>query len=237
MAGAARYGFEVVTLETAASTNTLALDSGADGRVYVALAQSGGRGRLGAVWHSAPGLGLWMSVALRLPPADLGPAACLAVRDAVAHLGFRPPLTVKWPNDLLAGGRKVCGVLVEHRAGQTALGIGLNRAHATDDFPADVLETASSLLLAYGRAPGHDALLDAVLAALCPRLEAIRGGRGDVVFAEWRAALALEGRTVARGAVCGVVEAVARDGALCVRTETGLARVDAGVIEILEGRP
>lgn len=226
-------GFRIHHFAETASTNSLALDSGADEAVFVADTQTAGRGRRAAPWHSAPGLGLWMSVALRRPPADLGPAAALAVREAAAALlGAGTPLALKWPNDLLADGRKVCGILVEHRAGQSALGIGLNLAHARDDFPDDLRDTATSIALSYGQSPARDEWLCAVLKALRPRLDAIAAGHADAVFAEWRDALGLVGRTVSRGEVCGVVERIERDGALALHTADGLARVDAGVVEV-----
>lgn len=228
-------GFHVEFLAETASTNTLALECNGDQRVFIAERQTGGRGRRGAPWHSAPGLGLWMSIALRRPPADLGFAAGLAVRDAVRNLGFDPPLALKWPNDLLAAGQKVCGVLVEHRAGQTAVGMGINRAHGGHDFPEALRGTATSLALAYGRAPGRDELAQAVLAAYRAHLDVVCAGRGDEVFEAWRAALAIEGREVARGELRGTVERVERDGALQVRAAAGLVRVDAGAVEIVEG--
>ena len=228
-------GFQVEFLPETASTNTLALDCGEDQRVFIADVQTGGRGRRGAVWHSAPGLGLWMSIALRRPPADLGPAAALAVRMAVRDLGFDPPLALKWPNDLLAGRRKACGILVEHRAGQSAVGIGLNLAQAEEDFPPGLRGTATSLALAYGRAPGRDELARAVLVAYRVQLDALDAGRATDVFDAWREVLALEGRAITREGLSGVVEAVERDGALRMRTANGIVRVDAGAVEIVEG--
>lgn len=233
-------GFQMEFLALTASTNTLALECGEDARVFVADVQTGGRGRRGAHWHSGPGLGLWMSIALRRPPGDLGFAAALAVRMAAGDLGFDPPLAVKWPNDLLAvqdgvRGRKVCGVLVEHRAGQTAVGIGVNLAHAEGDFPEDLRGSATSLALAYGRAPARDAMAARVLAAYRGHLEAVCAGRGDEVFEAWRAALGIEGRAIARDGLRGTVERVERDGALRVRTSDGTVRVDAGAVEIVEG--
>lgn len=226
--------FKVHHFDAVESTNSLALDCTEDAVVFVADVQTAGRGRRAAVWHSAPGLGLWMSIALRRPPQDLGIAAVLAMRAAVGQclqLGAAGPLAVKWPNDLLAAGRKVCGILVEHRAGTSAVGIGLNLAHTPGDFPEELRGIATSLHAVYGAAPDRQALLRAILAEFRAR---IVPDAADSVFAEWRAALGLEGRAIARGDLRGVVEAVERDGALRVRTADGLARVDAGVVEILD---
>lgn len=227
-------GFQVHWLREAASTNSLALECGEDACVFVADMQTRGRGRRGAVWHSAPGAGLWMSIALRRPPQDLGFIAALATRDAVAQslrLGAGHALALKWPNDLLAADRKVCGVLVEHRAGMTAVGIGLNLAQKTADFPEELRETAVSLATVFGVTPARDTVLHALLGAYRARLSL----DGAAVFEEWRAALNIVGRTVARGALTGVVEAVERDGALRMRVGKECVRVDAGTVEIQEG--
>ena len=103
------------------STNALALEPGLDGAVYLAERQRTGRGRFGRSWHSAPGLGLWFSVRLTGNPDGLLFAAGLAMRDA---LGAFVPVSLKWPNDIMSGCRKICGMLLERRDGRIALGIG-----------------------------------------------------------------------------------------------------------------
>lgn len=242
-------GFRVDFLREVDSTSTRALAAGEDEVAYVADVQTAGRGRRSAPWHSAPGRGLWMSIALRCPPQDLGFAAVLAVRDALrgpaapgveAPLGAGAALTVKWPNDLLLAGRKVCGVLVEHRAGISAVGIGLNIAQEATEFPEDLREVATSLreagwpLAAQDAHAARDLVLRSLLVGFRVRLDVLRAGRADAVFAEWRAALALEGRAITRGALAGVVEAIDRDGALRVRGADGtVARVDGGAVEVL----
>ena len=230
-------GFRVQFLRETASTNALALEGTVDCAVYVADVQTAGRGRRATPWHSAPGLGLWMSIAVQRPPQDLGLAAVLAVRAAVAKnlpLGTAPPIAVKWPNDLLAAGRKVCGILVEHRAGWSAVGIGLNLSQAPADFPEDLRAIATSLAAVYGSVPARDEWLRVILEEFRVRMARIEAGDGDAVFEEWRAALALEGRTITRGALTGVVESLDRDGALRVRCQEGLVRVDSGAVEVHE---
>jgi BirA family biotin operon repressor/biotin-[acetyl-CoA-carboxylase] ligase len=128
------------------STNDRILELAAadapEGAVVLARAQSAGRGRLGRQWRSGAGKGLYLSVLLRprLPAGALGLlslAAGAAVRRALAGacgLAGR----IKWPNDVLVGGRKIAGVLIEGRSGSDgrhalAVGIGIN----TDWEPAD----------------------------------------------------------------------------------------------------
>lgn len=103
------------------STNRVAMELGQQGdphgTVVIAEEQTAGRGRTGRTWHSEKSSGIYMSILLRPPltpvqaPA-LTLAAGLAVRDAVAEqIGAEPDL--RWPNDLLLNGKKVCGILTE----------------------------------------------------------------------------------------------------------------------------
>lgn len=230
-------GFEVWRHGTVDSTNALALALARDAVAHVAEAQTAGRGRHGAVWHSAPGQGLWLTLALQRSPESLGMIAALATRDAVretCRLGDETTIALKWPNDLLAAGRKVCGILVEHRAGWSAVGIGLNLAQQTTDFPEALRDQATSLALALGRSPDRDHLLEALLTAYRRRLALLDAGGAAAIFEEWRSALDLEGRTIARDTWVGVVDAIEPDGALRVRIQDRQIRVDAGVIEVLD---
>lgn len=126
----------IVLVSEAVSTNLLALslaDSLADGDVVLAGAQSAGRGRLGRDWHSPPG-NLYLTFALR-PSCDprivtaLTIVAAVALADAVAPF-VDPPPAIRWPNDLLLGGRKAAGILAQtlpEGGGRfVALGVGIN---------------------------------------------------------------------------------------------------------------
>lgn len=213
----------VAVLPETDSTNRLALECGEDGAVFVADCQTAGRGRHGNRWDSARGLGLWFSVALPSDTPGLMFAAALAVRDAL-----RPELelAIKWPNDLLHRGRKVCGMLVETRNGRAALGIGLNVHHRAEDFPASLRESAGSLAMAAPEtAWRRDAVLERILAQLDRRLGRIREGGLEAVHAEWAAACGIVGRRVRRGGVEGEVKMIDREGALLVQTGCGMVRV------------
>jgi BirA family biotin operon repressor/biotin-[acetyl-CoA-carboxylase] ligase len=163
LAGAAPLVRELVVLETTGSTNDDALrlaDSGApEGTVVVASRQTAGRGRLGRPWHSSGDGGLYLSIVLR--PA--GPvesltrwtvasalAACEACREASGAA-----IEIKWPNDLIFGGRKVAGTLAELRsaagvATALVLGTGFNVNQQAEDFPAELCDRAVSLRMARG---------------------------------------------------------------------------------------
>lgn len=140
------------------STNDDALaaaKSGAPhGAVFGAETQTRGRGRRGSEWVSSPGAGLWFSVLLRPElSAESGPglALCagLAVRAAVATRVTASTL-VKWPNDVLTGGRKLAGILVESqisgaKLGSVVMGIGINVTQRA--FPDSLSNIATSLAL------------------------------------------------------------------------------------------
>lgn len=142
------------------STNTtlkrLASEGAPEGTVIVADCQNAGRGRLGRSWASASGKGIWMSVLLRpaLRPSDvqtLTLAASVAVCRALESFKI-PGVGIKWPNDILIGGKKVCGILAElsaeaERVTWVIIGIGLNVNHMAGDFPPELSTTATSLRL------------------------------------------------------------------------------------------
>jgi len=115
-------------------------EAGATGPLWIAAAeQTGGRGRSGRHWTSPPG-NLYASLILTYPRllptvAQLSLVAGLAAHDAVARLAPTVPLQLKWPNDVLAGGAKLAGILIEGRANKdgtahnVVVGIGINLAH------------------------------------------------------------------------------------------------------------
>lgn len=151
-------GRPLITLEETDSTNTalrqLAQDGAPEGAAVLARTQTRGRGRQGRLWHSPPGMGVYLSVLLR--PAnwaadDAGWLAALggvAVAETLDRLGVRR-VTLKWPNDVLVNGRKIAGVLVEPRLAErkvefAVLGVGINIHHRAGDFPPELRSTATS---------------------------------------------------------------------------------------------
>ena len=159
------------------STNTHAMaeaEAGApEGMVYFADEQTAGRGRAAHAWASPPGSGLYVSVLLRprLAPADalwLSLAAGLAVREAVKQVTSLEA-DLRWPNDLLFGSRKFCGILTEMNAEVTrvrhlVIGIGIN-VHQ-QRFPDELRELATSLHIETGRDWPRQELLTTLLQSL-----------------------------------------------------------------------
>ena len=144
------------------STNTVAMAAAAqgapEGSVFLAEEQTAGRGRGDHQWHSARSAGIYCSVVLRpkLPPTDvliITLAAGLAVHVAVQEVDSQLVPDLKWPNDVLLGGKKLCGILTEMNSEATqvrhiVIGIGINVNQTS--FPPDLHNTAISLRLASG---------------------------------------------------------------------------------------
>lgn len=229
-------GAEVVHLDETGSTMDDARAGAAAGRpvgtAYVAAAQTAGRGRQGRSWVSEPGAGLWVTFHLRTAaaPGLLAAAAALAVADALeANAGLTADL--KWPNDILYGGRKICGILAESRPGEggpdVMLGIGLN-LRTPAGMPTEVLAIATSIEQAGRPAPSREVLLAALATALERRLEAAEAAP-DALIAAWSARLVTLGRRVRVEAPAetfeGTATAVDASGALLVRLDDGSERV------------
>jgi BirA family biotin operon repressor/biotin-[acetyl-CoA-carboxylase] ligase len=170
-------------LVTVASTNDVALawarDGAPHGAIVTADAQTAGRGRHGRTWASPPGRHLYLSLVVRLGPGIAVPPLTLAVGvglcDGLRALGATAA-GLKWPNDVLVGGRKLAGVLCESAGDAVVVGIGVNRDGAAADLPPEVAARAITLAEVVGRAVGREDLLAAVLDGLAPWIERYRGG-------------------------------------------------------------
>lgn len=229
-------GRRIVAFEEIDSTNSHALQHGDDGTVFVADRQTAGRGRLGRTWHSAPGLGLWFTVALTGDAIEgLSFAAALSVRDALARLAPGAPLKIKWPNDVLCAGRKICGILVEHRAGRTAVGIGLNVHHRRDDFPEELRAKAGSLATEIGGHWDRAEVLRAILTELDRNIILLRGGGLARIHRAWADACALAGRRIRCNGIEGRVREIDARGALIVEAADGIHPIFSGDLEYVDG--
>lgn len=235
--------------EALPSTNTWLLEQGRQGAPEGALAvadlQTAGKGRLGRVWQSPPGVGLLFSLLFRpAPPVTPGQvmmAVAVGVADGLAaHLGVAPRL--KWPNDILFDGGKLAGLLGESSTdggGRTlvVVGCGLNVNLSPADFPPPPPggTPATSLLAGLGRPVPRVPLLHALLVGIEARYESLCAGQSP--YADWRGLCATLGQTVTAqgvgGVVAGVAEDLAEDGSLLVRQADGtLAAVAAGDVTL-----
>lgn len=237
------------------STNTHAMSlarAGApEGTVVIADAQSGGKGRLGRSWVSPPTVNLYLSALLRpAVPASLAPQlnllAAVAVADTVVQICDLAP-TIKWPNDLLVGKKKICGILAEmHTEAGTLhsviLGIGVNINTPPSAFPASLRDKASSLLLASGHRIDRAAFTATLLAHL-EKWYVLWLQKGfPVLQPAWEGyAAGLIGKritvAVPEGTIAGTVLGLDTDGALLVQRGQGGRphRVLAGDVTVVEG--
>lgn len=154
------FGSDILFLKETDSTNNelkrLAAGGAPEGTVVIAERQLSGRGRRGRTWELDEGKGIAMSILLR---PDIAPANIQAVTLAASSAVVRAlePYTktkpeIKWPNDILLSGKKVCGILTEMTAEPDRIlsiivGIGLNVFQQEEDFPGNLKETATSIAL------------------------------------------------------------------------------------------
>lgn len=241
IAGASAAGVRRVAHDQIDSTNTEALRlarRGERGPLWViATQQTAGRGRRGRIWISPPG-NLYASLLLNDPaPVDRWPqlsfVTALAVRDAIADVApdLLPALALKWPNDLLLGGAKLAGILIEGEPAPSptvAIGIGVNcTSHPTDlDYPATDLAAA-------GRRTSADALLDVLSVKLLDRLAQWNQGTGFLeVRAAWLAGAAWLGAEIrvraAGREITGRFEGLDENGCLVLAGSAGPEIVGAG---------
>jgi BirA family biotin operon repressor/biotin-[acetyl-CoA-carboxylase] ligase len=234
------------------STNTAAMAAAAEGApegsVFVAEEQTAGRGRGAHVWESARSAGIYCSVVLRpaLPPSDvlvLSLAAGLAVREAIEQVNARVSADLKWPNDVLIAGKKVCGILTEMNAEATrvryvVVGIGINVNQAS--FPKDLEDAATSLRLATGSEWSRVELVVALLKLLDReyRLLVERADARPSILRRFEEKSSwVRGRQVRveenATRVEGITEGLDERGFLQVRTAQGLRTILSGTVREL----
>lgn len=242
-----RLGRTLLVRESTVSTNDDAWEAwGAglgDGVTVIAESQTGGRGRAGRSWSHTRGLGLAMSCALHLgcdarQAGVLPLAAGLAVAQACERIGV--PVRLKWPNDVLASGRKLAGVLCEMRrdprgSDVVVVGIGLDVRQRTEDFPPELRDVATSLAIAGADVSVEHAAAQ-ILSALEPLWNEAQEGDRAAVLAAWSTRAAFWGETVTvrtpTGPVTGVALRLDDDGALVLRSPSGVeTKLFAGDLE------
>jgi BirA family biotin operon repressor/biotin-[acetyl-CoA-carboxylase] ligase len=221
-----------LTDSTNARARELALAGAPDGTVVTASEQSAGRGRQGRTWAAPAGKALLLSAIVReLTPRDALLPLAVPVAVASACDGFAgTSCGIKWPNDIWVGGRKLSGILLEGRPqeGWAVIGVGLNVGTRREEFPDELRELATSLVIESGADPGVEVVLDAVLSSLDEWL----GQPADAVLEAWRARDVLRGRRVRWNGGEGQANGIDEDGGLVVETETGRVVLDAGEVHL-----
>jgi BirA family biotin operon repressor/biotin-[acetyl-CoA-carboxylase] ligase len=218
---------------TTTSTNddvaALARSGAPEGIWLRADAQAGGRGRHGRVWVSPPG-NLYASTLVRIragdpPPHSLAMVAAVALEQLL--MAFIPPdrLMIKWPNDLLADGAKISGILLDGLGDAVVVGVGVNLAHHPDG-----LDRATTSLSHFTVAPDPAAFLIELAASFAHWLARWRGEGLAVVLQRWQArahpiGAALTIRSADADGVEGLFDGLDADGALRLRLASGEVRV------------
>jgi BirA family biotin operon repressor/biotin-[acetyl-CoA-carboxylase] ligase len=242
---------QVAYHRTVPSTNSVALELCRQGQcvspqLVLASQQTAGRGRGANVWWSAPG-SLTFSVLLRpaefsLPQSmwprmslTMGLSVCQAVDELSSDVpGVQAGL--KWPNDVLLDGRKVCGVLVEvgpRPSEALVIGIGVNVNNSFAEAPADIQSRAIALSDLAGQPLDMTHVLVAVLRQIEHYLALLAEGSPELATA-WQARCALRGKTVeirsGTRTTTGVCQGIDEEGALVLLSEAGPTRVFGGVV-------
>jgi BirA family biotin operon repressor/biotin-[acetyl-CoA-carboxylase] ligase len=206
-----QLGRRVLVFPRLESSNTLALSLATDpalhGVVLLAGEQAAGRGQYGRSWQAPPHSSVLMSLLLFPPPALRRPAllvawAAVSVCELVrAMTGL--PARIKWPNDVLVGDKKVCGILIEQRnSGDRALplatvvGVGLNVTQPAEAFAAAGLPDAASLFSASGKLLDVAEVACQLIAQLDEEHDRLLQGDFATLEARWRERLGLLGRQV-----------------------------------------
>lgn len=246
-----RVAIEVLPETDSTNNRLLALPPPAPGSARACLAeyQTVGRGRRGRRWWCPPGAGICLSLAWQFdrPPPDLSAlsvVAGLAVRQSLLSGGFED-IMLKWPNDLVAGIRKLGGLLVEMRAEgngpcHVVVGVGINHR-----LPASLegqirqdggLAPIDLVSICGGDPPDRNAVAGKLIGDLieCMNRFAVEGARGLV--ADWRSADALSGREItvdtAGRRLSGRAAGIDKDGALRVELDDRVERITAGDVSV-----
>jgi BirA family biotin operon repressor/biotin-[acetyl-CoA-carboxylase] ligase len=196
-------GRQTLVFDRLDSTNShaalLADDTGNDGIAILAREQTAGRGQHGRVWTAPSGSSVLLSLLLFPPPALRRPTlltawAAVSVCETIAHLAGLSA-TIKWPNDVLIEGRKVCGILIEQGRG-TVAGIGLNLNQAASHFQIAGLEQAGSLATFTSKRYDCDAAARSLIQKLDEEYVRLHEGDAHSLESRWAERLNLLGRVV-----------------------------------------
>jgi BirA family biotin operon repressor/biotin-[acetyl-CoA-carboxylase] ligase len=219
-----------------------------EGEVIIAEAQTRGRGRLGRNWVSPPFVNLYFSVILRpqLPPVhapQLTLMAAVALADTIASFIGTPP-TIKWPNDILVGGKKLAGILTEsscdsERIEFVILGIGVNLNYPVALMPEVIRERATSILTLTKNNIEREAFLQRLIQDLDRCYGELEEVGFDSLALRWEACFGLRGKGVrvqmTDHIVIGTAKGIDRDGALIIEDDRGeRQRIVAGDVFLLE---
>lgn len=207
-----------------------------EGTIIIADEQTAGRGRLKRAWLSPKGsiaLSIILYPSLLYLPSLIMLASLAVVHSIESVTGLKSQ--IKWPNDVLVNGKKVCGILIEsdvrgNRVDYTIIGIGINVNLRLSDFP-EILPTATSLSNELGRGVSRLSLIRRLLVEIERLYLTLQAGGS--IFEEWRDSLVTLGKRIrlksGKTIYEGIAESVASDGSLLLRQSDGsLTKIVAG---------
>ncbi|MGB8216921.1 MAG: biotin--[acetyl-CoA-carboxylase] ligase [Candidatus Methanoperedens sp.] len=230
------------------STNIIAREmagSVEEGTVVIAESQTGGRGRLGRKWLSPEG-GIWLSIILKpgiqpLYAPRITLMAGVSAAKTIRSLGI--PAKIKWPNDILINGKKVCGILTEIEAEidmieYCVVGIGIDANVDTESFPEEIRDSSTSLKKELGREINRVDFVQKLLSEFDALYLKFRKDEFPSILDEWRNMSATIGEwvkiTTQSRTIYGEAIGVDNEGALILETDEGkLEKIVAGNCEHL----
>jgi BirA family biotin operon repressor/biotin-[acetyl-CoA-carboxylase] ligase len=246
-----KFGRKIRYQEVVHSTQILAHEWAREGieegALVVAEQQEAGRGRLGRKWYSPSHTGVWMSLILR-PSILLTDASHLTL---LASLGVKQgiervtglPIQIKWPNDLLIHGKKICGILTELRGEQdqvhyVIIGIGINVNTPKESWPEEIRRIATSLAIELGGPVHRASLIAAILEELEEVYQQYMNQGFTKIKAQWEKSSGILGKSIvartAQGTYTGIAEQLTGQGALLLRTDQGLIPIHSADILLKE---
>lgn len=241
-------GHKIIFMQEVNSTNDyakqIALNEG-EGTIVIAEKQTGGKGRMGRRWVSPPGTGIWMTLVLKpeLHPSkvyQITQAIAVAVAEAIWET-CRLKAGIKWPNDIIVNGKKICGILTEMSAEPDlvyyiVVGIGINVNTGSEDIPDEIRDKASSLKVELGR----DVSRKELLVHVAEHIEEVykrfvSGGFGAIVYDCNRLSVVLDREVEVIGINCtyrGKALKIREDGVLLVETDHGIEEILSGDVSV-----
>ena len=235
--GENQIGHRIVHYFRTDSTNNVALELAAQGAehgtVVVAEEQTAGRGRLGRDWYSEKSSGIYASIILRPPLAPAAASVLTLLAGVAVHQAVRSttglPVDIRWPNDLLINGKKVCGILTEmsaelDRLHAVVLGIGLNVNHR--EMPANLKQIATSLRMEGRKIYSRAQILAALLKELEKKYRLLLDDGSAAIAQAWAAASSYaEGKRIrvlsGSDEFAATTAGLEPNGALRIRREDG----------------
>lgn len=222
----------------------LAEEGAPDGSVFVSEAQDAGKGRLSRGWYSPYRKGIWFSVLLRpnfLPQEAAKCTLMAAVAIVRAARMFGADVGIKWPNDVLADGKKLVGTLTEmnasmERINYVVIGTGVNVNLWPSDFPEELRDISTSLAMVKGEAISRISLFAGILQAMDDLYATVRSDGFTSVLDEWRRYSVTLGQEVnvigIRESFSGRAVDIDSDGALLIESGGRIKKVLAGDVSI-----